>query len=61
MSCQNTVTLWTPKGREVPLQCGRTGFHGELVLCDECERPDIRRHILTNSDEPEDIGFQDRG
>jgi len=43
------------------LQCGRTGFHGELVLCDECERPDIRRQILTNSDEPEDIGFQDRG
>lgn len=57
--CSNTVTLWTPKGREVALQCGRTGFHGELVLCDTCERQDMRRVILTNSDEPEDAGYQD--
>ena len=36
MACENTVTLYTPKGREVPLQCGRTGFFGERVICEPC-------------------------
>ena len=57
MTCNDTIILFTPKGRQVPLKCGRTGFHGELVLCNRCES---KRHaIRVNSDEPEDYGFTD--
>ena len=47
--CDNVVTRYTPKGREVPLRCGRTGFHGERIICDECrndphEMAEIERH-----------------
>lgn len=38
MACENTVTFYTPKGREVPLQCGRTGFFGERVICEPCRK-----------------------
>ena len=44
--CNNVVTLYTPKGREVPLQCGSTGFHGERVICEPCRNdPDAMREI----------------
>jgi hypothetical protein len=59
MTCENTVSRWTARGTEVPVDCGRTGFHGELVLCEKCESMNMREQILTNSDEPEDAGWTD--
>lgn len=59
MRCENVITLWTPKGRQVPLPCGRTGFSGELVLCDKCEAENMRQQILSQSDEPEDREWLD--
>ena len=34
--CENRVPLFTPRGREVLIPCGLTGFHGERVICDDC-------------------------
>lgn len=59
MACENTVIHWTPRGTEVPIHCGTTGFQGELVLCEKCESMSMRAQILTNSDEPEDAGHID--
>jgi len=39
MKCKNKVIQFIPNGygyRQVPSQCGTTGIHGELLLCDEC-------------------------
>lgn len=47
--CENKVRFYTPKGRELLLQCGRTGMHGERVICEKCRNNadtmrDIRDH-----------------
>jgi hypothetical protein len=42
MTCENKIPLYIPRGafghQEVEWACGRTGPHGELVLCHKCDR-----------------------
>jgi len=39
MSCKNKAEQWVESGyhgKLVEIPCGRTGVHGEVVLCEEC-------------------------
>jgi hypothetical protein len=39
--CENKVSVYVPRGygyKEVKMSCGSTGPHGELLLCDSCEK-----------------------
>ena len=50
--CKNKVSQWVPSGwdyKEVIMECGDTGIHGQRLTCDEClaneERmAEIKRH-----------------
>lgn len=33
--CKNTVTVYSPRGREMKVKCGRT-FNGEFRMCESC-------------------------
>ena len=58
--CDNNVSFFVPRGfdyKEILVPCGRTDPFGGLALCDDHHRQ--RQQLLTNSDEPEDIGYQD--
>ena len=58
--CNNQVSVFVQRGfdfQEISIDCGRTDPRGDLALCEKCESQ--REQRLTNSDEPEDIGYQD--
>jgi len=58
--CDNKVTFFVPRGfdyKEILVPCGRTDPFGGLALCEKHDRQ--RQQRLTNSDEPEDWGYQD--
>jgi hypothetical protein len=42
--CDSVVLFITPRGKDLWLQCGRTGMYGERVICESCRRsPDAMR------------------
>ena len=58
--CDNKVSFFVPRGfdyKEILVPCGRTDPFGGLALCEKHDRQ--RQQLLTNSDEPEDVGYQD--
>ena len=59
--CNNQVIFSVEVGmmryKDFEIQCGTTDPYGGLALCEKCESQ--REAILTNSDEPEDWGYQD--
>ena len=58
--CDNNVSFFVERGfdyKEIFVPCGRTDPYGGLALCEKCEHSRVQR--LTNSDEPEDVGYQD--
>jgi hypothetical protein len=59
--CENKVVFSVEVGmmryKDFAIRCGTTDPYGGLALCEKCEHK--RRAILTNSDEPEDWGYQD--
>jgi hypothetical protein len=43
--CENTVTYYVPAGhdyKEVSGKCGQTGYHGDRLVCYDCERDPCR-------------------
>jgi|LULI01.1.fsa_nt_gb hypothetical protein len=48
-NCKNKVSMWCPPrvnietlkredGRYVSVRCGRTGYDGDILLCEECRK-----------------------
>jgi len=47
MSCQNMAEQWVESGfhgKMVEIPCGRTGIHGQVVLCDPCQEEATKRY-----------------
>lgn len=47
MSCQNMAEQWVESGyhgKMVEIPCGRTGVHGEVVLCDSCQEEMTKKY-----------------
>tara|TARA_R100001244_G_scaffold91245_1_gene69097 strand:- start:416 stop:628 length:213 start_codon:yes stop_codon:yes gene_type:complete len=52
--CENTVIYYIPKGhvyQEVPGTCGRTGYNGDRLLCNECRNDPAIMQALEIDDE----------
>jgi len=60
-SCDTKISYFVEIGmmryKEFFIKCGTTDPYGGLALCEKCEH--TRQQRLTNSDEPEDVGYQD--
>jgi len=51
--CTNKVSQYVPSRcdyREVKSDCGSTGIHGQLLLCDDCEHTRERREANSKAD-----------
>lgn len=47
MSCQNMAEQWVESGfhgKMVEIPCGRTGIHGQVVLCDSCQEEMTKKY-----------------
>ena len=60
--CTNKVTQYIPSGydyRPVESDCGTTGIHGELLLCDTCTSNEviIEEHRKRKEDADADNAF----